>query len=178
MITLPFKKFQVSHFIKMENLERRERREKQRPSIDHRSDQFWETGGGSGNESYTYIAMRSIGDRVRGKAQGGKRRVATLRQLSCTRQPVRVVASPRASRLFAKFVFTIVDDVFIFDRDLVVLTRRSNRTTDSPRCDQFGTSGSVRDHRSYRLFRRPCDERDAYLRYEFIMEIPAFFHRA
>ena len=35
--------------------------------------------------------------------------------------PVCVVASPRASRLFRNFVFIIVDDVFVFDRVLIVL---------------------------------------------------------
>ncbi|OAD55143.1 hypothetical protein WN48_05469 [Eufriesea mexicana] len=51
---------------------------------------------------------------ARGKAQGGECGATTLRQLSCTRQPVRVVASPRAFRLFAKFAFATDQPCFCF----------------------------------------------------------------
>lgn len=88
----------------MEEIKRKKKKKKRKLTINQPFAQFLKTGGA--RVSNTQV--------VRGKAQRGKCGVATLRQLSCTRQPVRVVASPRASRLLGNFTFTICPIIFSF----------------------------------------------------------------
>lgn len=123
------------------------------------------------------MGNQRMGSRDTEHQQECKRESAEWQMRSCHpssavlyQAPVCVVASPRASRLFRYFAFIIVDDVFVYNRVLILLTYWSNRdfcdAVDSK--DLFVTIGLMTMWRTKFLI---------FLGHEFIMEISMSFEQ-